>query len=158
MPSAADRAGDKPNRPSMNSMKHDPSMNRMNPSMIAGDLVASESGRPFASAAGILCDDQDRPYIMLDALTVGHLTEEHPGNPYHDRVFLDTGENIGVIHSGESDRILLKVAGGTPAMGDIVAGTGFRKLGKSSVKARLLDGDGQFYKWLGGDWVVDPLP
>ena len=43
-------------------------------------------------------------------------------------------------------------------MGDIVAGTGFRKLGKSSVKARLLDGDGQFYKWLGGDWVVDPLP
>ena len=95
---------------------------------------------------------------MLDALSVGHLTEDHPGNPLHVRVFLDSGENIGVIHSGESDRILLKVAGGTPAMGDIVAGTGFRKLGGGSVKARLLDSDGQFYKWLGGEWVVDPLP
>ena len=130
----------------------------MNASMSAGDLVASESGRPFASAAGILCDDQDRPYIMLDALTVGHLTEAHPGNPYHVRVFLDTGENIGAIHSGEPDRILLKVAGGTPAMGDIVAETGFRTLGGGSLKARLLDSDGQLHKWLGGKWVVDPLP
>ena len=108
----------------------------MNASMSAGDLVASESGRPFAAAAGIMYDDQSKPYIMLDALTVGHLTEAHPGNPYHDRVFLDTGENIGVVHSGESDRILLKVAGGTPAVGDIVAGTGFRKLGGGSLKAR----------------------
>ena len=130
----------------------------MDASLSAGKIVASESDRPFAAAASIMYDVQGRPYIMLDALTVGHRTEAHPGNPDHDRVFLDTGENIGVIHSGESDRILLKVAGGTPAMGDIVAGTGFRKLGKSSVKARLLDGDGQFYKWLGGDWVVDPLP
>ena len=77
----------------------------MNASMSAGEFVASESGRPFAAAAGILYDGQGKPYIMLDALTVGHLTEAHPGNPYHVRVFLDTGENIGAIHSGEPDRL-----------------------------------------------------
>ena len=66
--------------------------------------------------------------------------------------------NIGVIHCEEPNRILLKVAGGTPAMGDIVPRTGFRKLGGGSLKARLLDSDGQFYKWLGGEWVVDLLP
>ena len=42
-------------------------------------------------------------------------------------------------------------------MGDIVAGTGFRRLGGNSLKARLLDSGGQFFKWAGGEWVVDPL-
>ena len=88
---------------------------------------------------------------MLDALSVGHLTKDHPGNPHHVRVFLDSGENIGVIHSGESDRVLLKVAGGTPAMGNIVPETGFRKLTGGSLKARLLDSGGQFFKWAHGE-------
>ena len=126
--------------------------------MDAGQVVASESGRPFAAAADILYDNQDKPYIMLDALSVGHLTEDHPGNPYHVRLFLDSGENIGVIHCEEPNRILLKLAGGTPAMGNIDPGTGFRRLGKSSVKARLLDGDGHFFKWASGGRVADPMP
>ena len=130
----------------------------MNASMSAGQFVASESGRPFAAAADILYDDQDKPYIMLDALSVGHLTKDHPGNPHHVRVFLDSGENIGAIHSGESDRVLLKVAGGTPAMGNTDPETGFRKLAGGSLKARLLDSGGQFFKWARGEWVADPLP
>ena len=46
----------------------------------------------------------------------------------------------------------------TPAMGDIVPGTGFRRLGGSSLKARLLDVDGHFFKWASGEWVADPMP
>ena len=130
----------------------------MNASMSAGEVVASKSGRPFAAAGDIVYDNQGKPYLLLDALSVGHLTEDHLGNPSHVRVFLDSGENIGVIHSGEPDRILLKVAGGTPAMGDILPETGFRRLAGGSLKARLVDSDGHFFKWASGEWVADPLP
>ena len=130
----------------------------MDASLNAGMIVASESDRPFAAAASIMYDVQGRPYVILGALTVGHRAEAHPDNPDHDRVFLDTGENIGVVHSREPDHLLLKVAGGTPAVGDIVAETGFRKLGRGSLKARLLDSGGQFFKWARGEWVADPLP
>ena len=152
------------------------------PNMNACQVVASESGRPFANAADILYDAQNKPYILLDALMVGHRksprlscpaclpvlpasccclagTEEHPSNPHHNKLFLDTGENIGVINKEEPERLLPKLAGGTPAVANVDAATGFRILGKNSLKVRLLDEEaGRYYKWAGGGWAPDPMP
>lgn len=164
------------------------------PNMNACQVVASESGRPFANAADILYDTHKKPYILLDKLIVDHRkslrlpcpalpcpscaasccclagTEEHPSNPHHTKLFLDTGENIGVIANEEPERLLPKFAGGTPAVATHAAqkkagkkrkrdaATNFRILGKNSMKARLLHVDGRYYKWAGGAWAPDPMP
>ena len=150
------------------------------PNMNICQLVASQSNAPFANAADIQYDNQGKPYLALGALMVDHRkslrfvvpndrppctqpvtvagTEDHPINMYHKKVFLDTGENIGVIHASQPERVLLKVAGGTPAMGTVDPTTGFRLLGNNSLKARLLDPAGVYYKWCGGGWAHDSSP
>ena len=128
------------------------------PNMNAYQVVASESSRPFANAADILYDDQNKPYILLDALMVDIEKRDHLKNPQHVQVFLATGENIGVINKGKPDRLLPKFAGGTPDAGNLDPATGFRVLGKNSLKARIHSAaTGQNWKWQSGAWKVDTI-
>ena len=64
-------------------------------------------------------------------------TEEHPSNPHHIKLFLDTGENIGVINKEEPERLLPKIAGGTPAVDNVDVATSFRMLGKNSYSLNM---------------------
>ena len=121
-------------------------------------VIASESGQVFANAIDIQIDEQNRPFILLDALMVDTEKKDHLKNPHHVQVFLATGENIGVINKDKPNRLLPKFAGGTPDAGNLDPTTGFRVLGKNSLKARIHSAaTGQNWKWESGAWKVDTM-
>ena len=120
-------------------------------------VISSQSNQVLANAVDIQFDNQNKPYILLDAVLPNLLMLDHPTNAHHLQVFLETGENVGVINNDDAlDRLLPKFAGGTPSHDNLDAATGFRVLGRNSLKAHLLNATtGQHWKWAGGAWKLD---